>query len=272
MKRGSFWRWLGLISLGLVIYGVFLFLFAPADYFARGVALLSRGTVTVQQPTGTFWRGRGTLALARRGAPGAGESLGQVQWTARPWQLVAGSFAIELQFAGNDTEARATVALGLRRHTLNNVAIVAPVSYFTPLYPAATLMGLSGRIRITAASLEISKEALQGSVELLWENAASRLLQIAPLGNYKLQVSGQGKRADLRLNTVQGVLQIAGQGEWRWFEDGTLRLQGTIAPSAPQPALDPFLTTFGPPQADGRRSFTFETQLMPLRSETFFLL
>ena len=59
MKRGSFWRWLGLIVLGLVLYGALLCVFAPADYFARGLALLSRGAFTVQQPSGTFWRGSG---------------------------------------------------------------------------------------------------------------------------------------------------------------------------------------------------------------------
>jgi general secretion pathway protein N len=270
MKRGRFWRWLGFFALSLVLFGVFLFVFAPADYFAHGVGLVSRGAVTVQQSSGTFWRGSGTLALARATAHDAAQPLGQVQWIIRPWQLFTGSIVVELQFAGHDTEARATVGVGLRHHTLDNVAIVAPVGYIAPFYPAAGLMGLSGRLRVTAATLEISKEALQGSAELLWEGAASRLLPIAPIGDYKLQVSSQGKRADLRLSTVQGVLQIAGQGEWRLFEDGTLRVQGTIAPSAPQPALEPFLNTFGPPQADGRRSFTFETRLMSLQPAALF--
>lgn len=269
MKLDPFWRWLGLIALGVVLYGAFLLVFAPAEYFARGVALASGGAVTVREPRGTFWRGRGTLASARPAVEIAAP-LGQLQWTIQPWRLLTGSFVVELQFTGGDAEARATVALGLRRHALDNVAIVAPVGYFTPLYPAATLMGLSGRIRITAATLEISKEALQGSAELLWESAASRLLPLPQAGDYVVQVTGQGKRAGLQIKTLQGVLQVAAQGEWRVLEDGALRLQGTIAASPPQPALEPILNSIGPPQADGRRSFTYETQMTPLRPDTLF--
>lgn len=50
MKRGHFWRWLGITVLGLVLYVVFLLVFAPADYVARAVTYFSRNTLVLQQP------------------------------------------------------------------------------------------------------------------------------------------------------------------------------------------------------------------------------
>jgi general secretion pathway protein N len=127
-------------------------------------------------------------------------------------------------------------------------------------------MGLAGRLRLTASSFEMRPDELQGSATLRWEGAASRLLPITQTGDYQLLVTGNGKRARLQLSTAQGVLQVDGEGEWRALEDGALRVQGTIAPSTPQPALDPILGALGAPRPDGRRNFNYQTRLpLPLR-------
>lgn len=270
MKRGPFWRWLGLAALALGFYSVFLLAFAPADYLARSVMFLSRGAVILQQPNGTFWRGSGTFALGPI-APTSAQPLGKVQWTVKPWHLLTGSVVIELKLIGDETDVQGTLGFSLRRYAVYDVVAVAPVRLVAAVYPAASAMGLSGRLRFTSAALEITKDAWQGSGELLWDGAASRLLPITQTGHYKMQLDAAGKRANIRLSTLQGVLQVEAQGEWRALEDGVLRLQGTVAAAPLQPALEPVLNSIGSPQADGRRSFTYETQLIPLHADALFL-
>ena len=273
MKRGHFWRWLGITVLGLVLYLVFLLVFAPADYVARAVTYFSRNTLVLQQPVGTLWHGSGVLVFGRTDLPSPSlPPSGQVQWAIHPWKLLTASLVTDLQFTGEETDVRGTLDLGLRRHILRDVVASAPVSSVASFYPAAAAIGLGGRIRVTTTTFEIRKESVHGTVELLWENAASRLLPITPVGDYKLQLVGQEKRISLRLGTVQGLLQIAADGEWRLLEDGTLRFQGTLASATPQPALEPLLNAIGPLQSDGRRSFSYDTRLTPFKAAALFPL
>ncbi len=266
MKKRPVWRWLGYAALGLLLYTLFLLVFAPADYFVRGVAVLSRRTLNIQQADGTLWRGRGTLVSANGSAP----VLGQVQWVVHPWALLTGSIGAELQFTGNDCEVRANADFGLRRHILRDVVIVAPATVVTQLFPLVGTMGLGGHLRVNAPMIELRKDALQGSAELLWENAASQLLPVNPAGSYKLQANGEGKRLALIITTVQGTLQVAAQGSWNLLDDGALKLQGSLAAAGSQPALEPLLNSIGPAQADGRHTFNYETQYAPFQPATLF--
>lgn len=263
-RKNSLWHWLGYAALALTLYALFLIVFAPADYFARSVAALTRNAVIIQHPSGSFWRGSGTLLLTNAA------STGRIQWSLQPWRIVMGSIGAELQLNNDDTDVRATVELGLRRHVLRDVTAAAPVHVIAKFVPLVDAMGFSGRVRLTAPSIALSKEELQGSGELLWEDAATRMFPLNPAGSYNVQFTGQGKRATLSIGTVQGALRITGQGEWRPFEDGILKLQGNIALSSPQPALEPMLSALGPAQADGSRAFNYEMPLTTLQPAILF--
>jgi general secretion pathway protein N len=264
MKHLSPRRWLGYAGLGLGLYLLFLLVFAPADYLARAIAQASGRAITIQQPAGTLWRGSGTLTIATASA----QPFGQIRWTLQPWKLITGSLVAHLEFTGTDIEARASAELGLRRHRLRDVLATAPATIAGELVPLAQAMGLNGRLRLNAASIEIGKDALAGSAELLWENAASQLLPANPAGSYRFLFSGEAKRLDLTVTTTEGALEIAAQGHWNALDDGVLKLQGTLAARAPQ--LEPFLAAIGTPQADGRRAFTYDLKLPPLRTEALF--
>ncbi len=252
------WQWLGLGILGLILYLSFMIVFAPAYHFARFVAMLSHNTIALQQPNGTLWRGSGTLVLNHQTGP---QPLGQIQWAVHPWHLLAGSVVADLELAGEEAEIRGMTSVGFNHYTLRNVSGFAPVRMVTLMYPMTAAFGPTGRVRLNISTLELRKNELRGSADLIWEGAASQLLPVTQTSDYKLHMNGQGKHAIFRIETLQGILQVTADGEWRIFGDGMLRVQGTVAPTTPQPALDPILNNLGPPQLDGRRAFSFETRL-----------
>ena len=260
------WKWIATGTVGVVLYLLFLIVSAPADFLADYAAPLTRNAVVLQQAHGSLWRGRAELVI-----PGAGpQALGQLGWRLYPLRLFGGTLAADMTFAGNDIDARATVNATRNRHALRDVTLSAPIKLISLLFPLTDALGLSGQLRLTASTLELDKHALRGNAEIIWSNATSRLLPLTQTGEYRLQIAAQGKHATLSLSTVKGPLQVIGQGEWRALEDGAFRLQGTVTPSTPQPALDPFLNAIGPAQANGARAFDIVTRLRPIDTVSLF--
>ena len=56
-------------------------------------------------------------------------------------------------------------------------------------------------------------ERVSGRAELTVRDAATRLTPLRPVGSYRLTVEG-GALPDLRLETLQGGLQLSGSGQW----------------------------------------------------------
>jgi len=266
VTRASFSRWAGYAALGLALYLLCLLVFAPADYFARGVTRLTRGALIIQQPAGTLWHGNGALVVASTSP----QPLGQIRWRLQPWKILTGSIGAEFQLDGPDIDARAAVDVGLRRHVLRDVVAQAPASSVMQFFPAAQTMGLGGRLRLTATEVEIGKDVLNGSAELSWENAASPLLPVKSAGDYTVQLRGEGKQLGLMVATTRGALQVAAQGAWKLFEDGALELQGSLATTTP--ALEEFVRAIGPAQSDGRHGFAYTWRGRPVQTAALFPL
>jgi general secretion pathway protein N len=260
MKRRRVWRWIALGFAGLLLYAILLLVFMPAEYFARIVNALNND-IALQQASGTLWQGRALLANKRAGAA----QIGQIRWNIHTWQLLGGALVADLEFSGGGMEGRGTIQAGLRRYLLQGVSATASAPTLSRFYPAANLAGLSGRLQLTADTLEIGQNDVRGSAELIWSDAASRLVPVEKIGTYRLQMTGQGKQVAFVISTVQGVLRIGGKGEWRLFEDGMLRLSGDISPTSAQPSLEPLLNSIGPVRPDGARAFKFETRLTPIK-------
>lgn len=263
MTSRRVWRWIALAVAGLLLYAILLFVFMPAEYVAKAVNAINKD-VSLQQPTGTLWQGSAVLTVKRANPV----QKGQLHWNIHPWRLFGGVLAADLKYAGNGIEGRGTIEAGLRRYLLQGISATATAPVLSKFYPAARLAGLSGRLQLTADTLEIEQDDVRGSAEVVWSDAASRLVPIKNIGTYRLQIVGQGKHVDLAISTVQGVLQVGGKGEWGLFSDGMLRVSGDISPTSPQPSLEPLLSSIGPVQPGGARAFKFETRLAPVKIPT----
>lgn len=195
-----------------------LLLFVPAQWLADRVAAASGGRVLLQQARGTLWNGSAQMVLT--GGPGSSDASAlpsRVQWQLRP---ALGGVRMHVRAEcctpqPLDLGAR----LGWRSTTVT-------VGDSQSRWPAALLSGLGtpwntmqpeGSLALRTQALRLQwaegRLAVSGRAELDARDMASRLSTLHPLGSYRLVLAG-GKLPTLALSTLEGPLQLSGNGQW----------------------------------------------------------
>jgi len=80
-------------------------------------------------------------------------------------------------------------------------------------------------------------------VTVEWLEAGMSGLQ--RLGDYRLQITGNGERAAVKLATLRGDLRVNGEGEWRAAQPRIVQLRGTVEAAAERKDLEPLLQALG---------------------------
>ena len=101
---------------------------------------------------------------------------------------------------------------------------------------------------------------MEGVATLEWLNAGSSLSSVQPLGDYRLEITGAEKNANLKLTTLRGVLELTGQGSWQ-AHNGQIQFNGSAQPRDRSEDLAPLLMLLGNDQGGGRRLLTLNSQL-----------
>jgi len=229
-----------LAVLGIAAYLGFLLANAPAAWLGFALERSSRGALALGDPAGTLWKGSGVLAL-RSG--GAFRGVADLQWSCNPLSVLTGRLGVALSGVAPETQLRASVSLGAGSVRLQNVEVNAPASLVEPAIPAAAFAKPDGRLRVLADSLEIGRAGVSGAATVEWLEAGMTGLQ--RLGDYRLQITGNGERAEMKLATLRGDLRLTGTGEWRAAQPRVVQLRGTAEASAERKDLEPLLQMLG---------------------------
>ncbi len=246
---GGWRRALAIGAGALLLYAVFLVATFPTAWVAGALAQATRGGWQLQYPDGSLWSGSARLTAAK----GAPRELGELRWSINPLWLVLGKVQLNLQLTGPQAQARGALRIGYRSLELKDVEAALPAELAATLYATAAFLDPKGQLRLRTASLAASTKGLDGQAQILWERAGVRMSGANPLGDYRLDVTGQGENAQLTLATVSGRLQLSGQGQWQ-TTTGSLRFQGSAAAAQPDPQLNALLAMLGPDQGGGRRA------------------
>lgn len=227
----------------------------PAAWLAQGVQQASQGRVQLAEAQGTLWQGSALLVLT--GGEGSRDATvlpARLHWRLAPaWD----GLQLTLQQAGHLPQPLTLQAgWGLR-----SLALLPPAGPdTTPLaqWPAAWLQGLgapwntlkpAGQLRLLSRGLQWQRGEqgwqLLGQADLEALGASSSLSPLQPLGSYRLSLQGQaGQSVRLQLRTLDGPLQLQGQGELK--PQGGLRFRGEASAAAEQaPALNNLLNIIG---------------------------
>ena len=204
---------------------------APAGWV--GQWLESRTTFRLIDARGTVWHGSALLGVSdgRQTTLVPGRLEWQVDsslllWISHPWlrQPLEVSVAPRKKGFAKGT-ARVPAAM-----------LAATGAPFNTLRP-------TGILEISWTDTVLGSAGLAGELQIDWRDAQSAISTVAPLGAYRLRLTGAGQRAMLELETLSGPLRMQGNGTW---EAGRVRFNG-VATAEPgmQGALNGLLGLLG---------------------------
>lgn len=214
--RETPWGW----ALGGAVLGLLgaLILFAPARWLAAGVEQASNGQLLLNDPRGTVWEGSAQVILTGgSGSTDISALPGRLQWHLHPrWNGVAADLRADCCMQ-QPQRVRARLRPG---------GLDIDIADGTSQWPAALAAGLGtpwntlqldGELRLSTQGLSVEwaagRPAVSGRAELVALRMASRLSTLRPMGSYRITLQG-GAPATLRLETLDGSLQLTGEGQW----------------------------------------------------------
>lgn len=228
------WAWAGaLVGLALALLA-----FAPARWLAALVQQASAGHVLLLAPRGSVWQGSAQLVLS--GGADSRNALalpGALTWRLRPsWS------GVRLQLK---TDCCMPQALELSATPVGWSGVRLALADGQSQWPAGLLAGLGtpwntvqpqGQLLASTQSLSAQWQQgrlnLAGRLQLDALNMSSRLSTLRPMGSYRVTLLG-GTSPTLQLATLEGSLQLTGQGQWAGQR---LRFDG-LASATPASAL-----------------------------------
>ncbi len=248
-------RAIPLAALGIVAYGVFLVASMPASFLLARAQEAQPGKFEVRDAGGTAWHGHAKVAF---NSPGGTVQVDRLEWRWLPTRLAAGRFAFDIVAAAAGIEARFEGARTLTLWEVRNLDVKGDARALGTLVPWISAWRPEGAVAITSPRLTTNGVELRGEARFEWKRAAVALSEVRPLGSYRADVVAEGHAGQVKVTTLEGALQIDGQGTLtppaRLSFTGLARAAGEQAK-----ALDPLLGLLGPARADGARAIHWRT-------------
>ena len=193
-------------------------IWAPATWLVYAVQTASEGKVLLQEARGTVWNGSARLVLAEgEGSRDRSSLPTRLQWTLRP-ALTGLNIALQSDCC-TQTPVLAHLQPGWNAMAVkvSNSLIQLPADMLAGLGTPWNTVALQGQLRLSTEGLALQYQAgrasSQGLTRLEALAVSSRLSPLKPLGSYRLDVQG-GDNARMNLSTLNGDLQLSGQGQW----------------------------------------------------------
>ena len=214
------WAWaiagalLGTLSASLI--------WAPAQWVANVLRQTTQQQVLLGNVRGTVWQGSAQLTLSGgTGSRDAQTLPGRLHWHIEPgltqWRLHLRADCCM------DQAAKATVRAGwaTQQVQLDDHQSRWPAAWLSGLGAPWNTLQAEGQLQLRTENLQLQwaegRLQMQGLAELEAQRMASRLSTLKPMGSYRVQVRGSPEGTptpQLQLSTLQGPLQLQGQGQW----------------------------------------------------------
>lgn len=244
------WAWVGAVVGALVAVPVF----APAAWLARAVTGATDGRLLLADARGSVWSGSAVPVLTGGADSRTASALpGRLGWSLRMRGVGLELVLRQACCLDGDIVLRWSPGLTRQQWMLSPGPTGAvgrwPAAWLAGLGTPFNTMQLSGTMRLTTPGLTVERvqgrTLIAGSAQVELLGASSRLSTLDPLGSYRLSLQGDAGGGDARvtLETLEGALQLGGQGQ---FTAGHLRFRGEAsAASGSEVALDNLLNLIG---------------------------
>jgi len=179
---------------------------APAAWV--GDWLQAQGRLRLIDARGTVWSGSALLGLS----DGRQVMLvpGRLSWKIGLAAIASGRVTADLSHPA--LSAPLAVSLAAKSIALNAGQAELPAALLVALGAPFNTVRPGGALGLRWTDVEFKGGVLAGNVQIDWREAQSALSTVAPLGSYRLQVTGAGDTARLQLDTLRGPLRLQGSG------------------------------------------------------------
>jgi general secretion pathway protein N len=234
---------------------------APASWLDGIILQASEGRLRMADTQGGLWSGSGRLVLANvdssetRANRSGNDSLvsgvqipGRCSWQLNPWPLFLAQLDIRLKLEG----MKETVSIKGNRQKLVGTAgsFDLPQIRMDRLGSPWNTIQPSGALSVRWDSFYVEQGKFVGKAAVTVAQAASALSNVRPLGSYRIDIDSNGQKAQMSIATLNGPLQLDGQGEWTLR--GGLKFLAYAQATAEQLKLQPLLSLLG--KRDGDRT------------------
>lgn len=219
----------------------------PAAWATPWLARATGNRLLLSDVQGTLWQG--SAAVVMSGGPGSTDSE---QMASRVfWRLglepgfQTGAMGVKATFT-QDCCLRQPATLRWSPRQGGTLRIEGldwqlPARLASGLGAPWNTLGFEGRLRIQAQALQWQQQAglfsVTGQADLMASGLSSRLAKLKPLGSYRITLAGaeagqssENRQLGIQLSTLEGPLQLSGNGEWL---GGRLLFRGEASAMAP---------------------------------------
>ena len=240
----SRWR---LFGAGLAVYVFGLIVTAPATLIDSRLAQASSGGLRLAEAGGTLWSGTGQIEILD---PNRRSGIAKsIAWHIRPAYLLLGKLRYDV--ALDHALKRFPVTISLARIEIADADISLPAAALGLGVPKLAALGLTGDMLLHIARLALGRDSIRGNATLQWHGAGSAFTRVSPLGDYELRIEGDGTAVHASLRTLQGPLQLDGQGSWESGRNPVFQGNARVPPPQQQ-QLAPLLRMIAIDRGEGR--------------------
>ncbi len=249
------------IAAAMLIVIILITATLPAAWLAPVLEQQTGGRFSLGDAAGSLWQGSAFLGVVSAGDRSATALVplvpllpGRFYWRLSPMLLLG---RVDMRIDNADVLTQSAHLQGnWRQWTLTQSALALPAERLSALGAPLNTLKPSGRMRLSWETLALSRTpegiAIDGSMQLDMTEIASALSPVKPLGAYQLQVDWRGARAQLRLKTLSGPLQLQGSGV---LTHGRLQFSGEAwAQEGQEQRLAMLLNLLGQRRQQGNRN------------------
>ncbi len=215
--------WLAGALAGVLAMALVLLAFAPASLADVALRAVSNDRVALTEADGSIWSGSGRLVFVDVASLAAAEAAGspvlpgvaipgRLSWQLRRLPLLFGLIDARAQLVGMSDAIRLSGHVGELRADAGRLAL--PRVDLGRLGSPWNTIRPAGSLELRWDGLVFRDNGFEGRAEIDLRGMASALTPVRPLGDYRIEVSGDGGRAALAIQTLQGPLRLSGKGTW----------------------------------------------------------
>lgn len=197
---------LGAFVVALISVGIYLM---PATWLDFVLQHESRGVLSLGDPRGRVWEGSGVLqAMLPRGEA---MTIDRVGWSVVTRELLLGRIRFSL-LSIRTGKPIVDATLGVSGLMFHSAQLELPASLLGTLSPTLREAALTGQLVLKLRDFHLARKQASGTADIIWNDAASGLVPVSPLGNYQIEIKGNASGLGCRISTInEAAMKLVGK-------------------------------------------------------------